>query len=217
VEGNSGETPRPSGILPKAVFEREYFMRHVFLILAAALIALPTFAEQKKPQQTPTPAGISGKYGKGIVMCRVISRSGNTFTVTSDGKELTFSGAKLKDLPKVGETIEITFTQAPGGPLEATTVKSIKSNSSDRIAGGDEGAGQTGQQQQDTRRKMTGRVLSQQGRTFTVIANGKEVTFSAETLKALPKVGSVIDITYTENPGGPLKAVTLDVSKSKSD
>jgi hypothetical protein len=107
-------------------------MRHVFVTLAAMLIALPTFAEQKKPQQTPAPAGISGKYGKGVVMCRVISRSGSTFTAISDGKELTFSGAKLKELPKVGETVEITFNQTPGGPLEATTVKSSKSNSSER-------------------------------------------------------------------------------------
>jgi hypothetical protein len=107
-------------------------MRHVFTILAAALIALPSFAEQKKSEQTPAPAGVSGKYGKGVVMCRVISRSGSIFTAVSDGKELTFSGAKLKEFPKVGETIEVTFTQAPGGPLEATTVKSSKSNSSDR-------------------------------------------------------------------------------------
>jgi hypothetical protein len=107
-------------------------MKHVFVMVAVALIALPTFAEQKKPQQTPAQAEISGKYGKGVIMCRVISRAGSTFTAISDGKELTFSGAKLKELPKVGETVEITFTQAPGGPLEATTVKSSKSNSSDR-------------------------------------------------------------------------------------
>lgn len=112
--------------------KRGYCMRHVFMMLAAALIALPTFAEQKKPQQASAPAGVSGKYGKGVVMCRVISRSGSTFTAISDGKELTFSGAKLKELPKVGETVEITFTQTPGGPLEATTVKSSKSNSSER-------------------------------------------------------------------------------------
>jgi hypothetical protein len=35
-------------------------------------------------------------------------------------------------------------------------------------------------------------------------------------LNALPKVGSIVDVTYTENPGGPLKAVTLNASKSNS-
>lgn len=115
-------------------------MRHVLTILAAALIALPTFAAEKKPQPTPTPAGsLSGAKPKGVAQVglrrkfgRVLSQQGRMFTVTSEGKELTFSGAKLKELPKVGETVEITFTETPGGPLEAVTVKSSKSNSSER-------------------------------------------------------------------------------------
>lgn len=111
-------------------------MRHLLVMLAVALIALPTFAEQKKPQETPAPeAGKSGQQQQSTrrkMTGRVLSQQGRTFTVASDGKEVTFSGAKLKELPKVGETVEITFAQTPGGPLEATTVKSSKSNSSDR-------------------------------------------------------------------------------------
>lgn len=52
-----------------------------------------------------------------------------TFTVMSKGKSVKFSAAKLKALPKVGEIIDITYTQNPGGPMEATTVKGGKSNS----------------------------------------------------------------------------------------
>jgi hypothetical protein len=54
-----------------------------------------------------------------------------TFTVMAKGKEVTFSAAKLKVLPKVGAIIEITYTETPGGPMEATTISSSKSNSSE--------------------------------------------------------------------------------------
>lgn len=64
--------------------------------------------------------------------------------------------------------------------------------------------------------RMTGKVIrdNQSGKTFTVMANGKEVTFNAAKLKVLPKVGEIIDITYTGNPGGPMEAVKLNSSKS---
>lgn len=62
---------------------------------------------------------------------KVISQSGTTFTVIANGKEVTFSGAKLKDVPKVGEIVDITYTQTPGGPLEVVKIKSTKSNASE--------------------------------------------------------------------------------------
>ncbi|HLA37640.1 MAG TPA: hypothetical protein VJZ02_04150 [Candidatus Brocadiales bacterium] len=63
---------------------------------------------------------------------------------------------------------------------------------------------------------MTGKVLeiNAKAQTFTVTAKGKEVTFSAAKLKALPKVGEIIDITYTENPNGPAEATNLNSSRS---
>ena len=62
---------------------------------------------------------------------------------------------------------------------------------------------------------MTGKVLEiQAGKTFTVMSNGKVVTFNAAKLKALPKVGEIIDITYTQTPGGPMEAINLNSSKS---
>jgi hypothetical protein len=65
--------------------------------------------------------------------CKVISISveSNTFIVLANGKEVTFSGAKLKALPKVGETVDISYTQTSGGPLEVVKIKSTKSNASE--------------------------------------------------------------------------------------
>jgi hypothetical protein len=43
----------------------------------------------------------------------------------------------------------------------------------------------------------------------------KEVTFSAAELKApLPKVGEIIDITYTRTTGGLMKSINLNSSRS---
>ena len=72
-----------------------------------------------------------GRVDNPQITGKVISKSRNTFTVMSNGKQITFSGAKLKALPKVGDIIDISYTQSSGGPLEATTVKSSKSNSSE--------------------------------------------------------------------------------------
>ena len=106
-------------------------MKKVFMVLIAALIALPIVAEQKKAPVTPTPSAQRGKPSKEQrqMTGKVTSQSGNTFTVMANGKEFTFSGAKLKALPKVGDVIDITYTHTAGGPMEATTVKGSKSNS----------------------------------------------------------------------------------------
>jgi hypothetical protein len=53
-------------------------------------------------------------------------------------------------------------------------------------------------------------------KTFTVMSKGKSVTFSAAKLRALPKVGEIIDITYTQNPGRPMAATTINTSKSNT-
>jgi hypothetical protein len=52
--------------------------------------------------------------------------------------------------------------------------------------------------------------VDEEARTFTVA-----VVFSAADLEKLPAVGSYIDVTYAEAPGGgPLRASNLDLSKS---
>jgi hypothetical protein len=125
--------------------------KKVFLVLVAALTALPIFAEQKNPTATPKPSAERGKPTKEQrevapggpdtatrgkpskeqrqMTGKVTSQSSNTFTIMANGKEFTFSAARLKTLPKVGDVVDITYTQTPGGPMEATTVKGSKSNS----------------------------------------------------------------------------------------
>lgn len=87
----------------------------------------------------------------------------------------------------------------------ATTVKSSKSNSSDRVAA-----------DQASPKLLTGKVtaVNSQAKTFTVMAQGKAVVFSAAKLSKLPTVGEIIDITYTENPGGPMESINLNSSRS---
>ena len=62
--------------------------------------------------------------------------------------------------------------------------------------------------------KMTGKVtqVDVKAKTFTVISKGKAVAvlFDPSKLKVLPKVGEIIDITYTETPGRPMEATTIN-------
>jgi hypothetical protein len=66
-------------------------------------------------------------------------------------------------------------------------------------------------------RQMTGKVtkVDASAKTFTVIANGKEVTFKASKLPALPKVGEIVSLTFADDGGpGPMEATNLNSSKS---
>jgi hypothetical protein len=70
-----------------------------------------------------------------------------------------------------------------------------------------------------SKEQMTGKVMevNNQAKTFTVAAKGKTVVFSGANLSKLPKVGEVVDITYTETPGGgPLNSINLNSSKSNA-
>ena len=57
--------------------------------------------------------------------------SKKTFTIVAKGKQKTFLANNFKTLPKVGEIVDVTYTGIAGGPMQATTVKSSKSNSSE--------------------------------------------------------------------------------------
>jgi len=65
---------------------------------------------------------------------------------------------------------------------------------------------------------MTGKVIKvdAKAKSFTVSSKGKQFTFSAAELKGpLPEVGKIIDITYHQTtPGGPLKSIALNSSRS---
>src|SRR5712691_5458414 len=63
---------------------------------------------------------------------------------------------------------------------------------------------------------MTGKVtqVNAQEKTFTLVAQGKEYTFTFQQIVFPYQVGEVIEVTYTENPGGPMEATNLNSSKS---
>lgn len=70
-----------------------------------------------------------------------------------------------------------------------------------------------------TKEQMTGKVMDVDSRakTFTVMAKGKTIVFSGANLSNLPKVGQIVDITYTQAPGGgPLTSITFNESRSNA-
>ena len=98
-----------------------------------------------------------------------------------------------------------TLTTFGGYATAATTVKGGKSN-------GSEVATSTAAPM-----RMTAKVtaVSTSDKTFAVISKGKNFVFSAAKLNKLPAVGEIVDISYTENPGGgPLESINLNSSRS---
>ena len=69
-----------------------------------------------------------------------------------------------------------------------------------------------------TKEQMTGKVteVDARARTFTVTSKGKTVVFSGTDLSALPKVGQVVDVTYTQAPGGNPSSITFNESRSNA-
>ncbi len=67
---------------------------------------------------------------------------------------------------------------------------------------------------------MTGKVtqVNPTTNTFTVMAKGQSVTFIAQAPGELTllKVGQIIDITYTQTPGGPMMATTINTTRSNT-
>ena len=59
-----------------------------------------------------------------------VDAAAKTFTViqSNSGKEVTFSGAKLKALPTVGQIVDVSYTGTGGGLLEAANLNLSKSN-----------------------------------------------------------------------------------------
>jgi hypothetical protein len=126
---------------------------------------------------------------------------------------------------------------APSGAQARSTVKSSKSNSSDRASAGEAGVASGAQAtttvkssksnssertavDQAARQSITGKVLKVDAaaKTFTLLAHGKELIFSTAKLELpLPEIGAIIDISYTQSPGGPLESFSLNSSRSNVD
>ena len=64
--------------------------------------------------------------------------------------------------------------------------------------------------------RITGKVtaVDANAKTFTVVSEGKTLTIGAGNLRSLPKVGDIVDITYTVTPDGTLNASNLNLAKS---
>jgi len=61
-----------------------------------------------------------------------VDQAGLTFTIAAKGKQKVFIVSNFRTLPRVGEMIDVEYTDpGTGGPLQATTVKSTKSNTSE--------------------------------------------------------------------------------------
>jgi hypothetical protein len=60
-----------------------------------------------------------------------VDANAKTFTLVAKGKQHTFVVNNFKALPKVGDVVDVAYTGTTGGAMQATTVKSSKSNSQD--------------------------------------------------------------------------------------
>lgn len=68
--------------------------------------------------------------------------------------------------------------------------------------------------------KITGKVTQVDAakKTFTIVDKGQPHPFSAAGLKALPKVGEVVDVEYTDTgTGGPPVAKSINLNSSRSN
>lgn len=193
-----------------------------FVLAALAVFAGPGHAQQRvTPNSPPTrvktkPPVPQGAATFGLPINNASERvatspkvmTGKVAQVNLNEKtfaiDISFSAAKLGDLPKIGEIIETAYTKAPDGSLEATTVKSAKSNGSDRTA----------RNIAPCQECVTGKVMrvNEKGKAFAI-----EVDFSAAKLTKLPGVGEIVDVTFTEAPGGGLIAETANLDLSKSN
>ena len=90
----------------------------------------------------------------------------------------------------------------------ASTIKSSKSNSSDRTA-----------VDKASPKLITGKVsqVDPKTRTFTLQAKGKEYKFLFPKGGAQPKVGAVVDVTYTGAVGGAEPAQSINLNSSRSN
>jgi hypothetical protein len=76
---------------------------------------------ERKPVDKSSPMLMTGKVTQ-------VDEKAKTFTVMSKGKAVTFSAAKPTSLPKIGETVDVRYTQTPGGALEALSWNRSKTN-----------------------------------------------------------------------------------------
>ena len=164
-------------------------MRKILMVVLVAFISLPVFAQQKKP----TPPAVAKKQ------------------------------SEVKPTPAPAENIS---------PDSSRSDKSTSDADADRIFCGDHtdtprccrhnggywvslGAGDPGGCNFYYYYYRV-RQVNAKDNSFTAMGKGNEVTFSALKLQALPKVGDIIDITYTRSARGALEARAVKLLKSSN-
>lgn len=188
-----------------------------FLILGLALVAPAVspylHAAQQNEQQSPParvetnqPATREKKPDQATpqltqVKILGVNESAKTVTVMVKDTTFTFDAEDLKSLPKPGEIVAIwgdppsqrmvchsCYCPPPGaaGPCNLCCFDYQILRMTGQVTRVDDGA-----------------------KTFTVMANDRAMTFHAFKLQVLPKVGEIIDVTYTRTRGGTMEATRM--------
>lgn len=113
----------------------------------------------------------------------------------------------MKTLPMLVSTLAVLVTLGGLGIANAaTTVKGSKSNSDAREAA--------------PAKSVTGKVtqVDAKTKTFVLTAKGNDYKFTWPKGGGQPKVGAVLDVTYTGTLGGPgaCDAINLNTSRSNA-
>jgi hypothetical protein len=110
---------------------KQWFHFTLILTILMAFTTLPAPLAIAGPPSVPPPS--SSKLQRLTGKVTQVNPAANTFTVTAKGQSVTFIAQAPGELTllKVGQILDITYTQTPGGPMKATSVKSSKSNSSE--------------------------------------------------------------------------------------
>lgn len=91
----------------------------------------PTGAEMRQPATGETrekPRPVSGEITGTVTG---VDPSARTFTVMAHGRAISFSAARLRQMPTSGETIDISFTLGPSGlPIATSAAKSVSAGGS---------------------------------------------------------------------------------------
>jgi hypothetical protein len=103
------------------------------LSLALALIFLIVFSELSFAQRPKEAEPASGKTmeqaSPKLITGKVtqVNELEKTFVIVSKGKTYRFTFQKIKP-PRVGQIVDVSYVQNPGGGVEATNLNSSKSN-----------------------------------------------------------------------------------------
>lgn len=166
----------------------------------ASIAALPMSASAARPPASHSSERVAVPQPPRLPNARVTEADARarTFTVA-----VTFSATTLSELPAVGAIVDVTYSGSPGA-LAATTVKSGKSNASERAAASEGPLRLSGVEVTEVDRRA---------KSFTVA-----VELAVADPRDLPAVGALVDVTYVEPPGGgPRRASNLNLSKSNVD